>query len=142
MIRPIRFATLALVAALAGSAAAETVDGRRFVIVDGDTVALGRERIRILNIDAPESFRSRCEAELVAGLAAKARLAELLRAGPVTVDRCEASGRCTDTYGRTLARLEAAGRDVGSVLIAEGKALPWQPGRAAHEARERHWCGR
>jgi endonuclease YncB( thermonuclease family) len=48
----------------AGGAAAETYDGRQAVIIDGDTIALGSERIRILNIDAPESFRSRCEREL------------------------------------------------------------------------------
>jgi len=32
---------------------AETFDGRRAVIIDGDTIALGPEHIRILNIDAP-----------------------------------------------------------------------------------------
>lgn len=125
-----------------GRAKAETVDGRRFVIIDGDTVALGRERIRILNIDAPESFRPRCEAELVAGLRAKERLALLLRAGPVTIDRCEASGRCEDSYGRTLARLSGSGRDVGQVLVAERLALPWRPGSEAWAQRQAHWCGR
>lgn len=119
----------------------EEVAGARIVIIDGDTVAIGAERIRILNIDAPESFRSRCMAELVAGLDAKERLAELLRPGPVSIDRCEASGRCKDAYGRTLARLSVAGRDVGEVLVAEGRALPWKPGKAAREARLAHWCG-
>ena len=33
-------------------------------VIDGDTFALGRERIRILGIDAPETAnRARCEAE-------------------------------------------------------------------------------
>jgi hypothetical protein len=53
------------------------------VTVDGDTLALGpfgklRGRIRLLDIDAPESFRSRCEAELVLGLKAKERLHQLV----------------------------------------------------------------
>jgi endonuclease YncB( thermonuclease family) len=68
-------------------ARSETLDGRRLVIVDGDTSANGFERVRISNIDAPESFRSRCEAELVAGLKAKEHLAALLRSGPFAVDR-------------------------------------------------------
>lgn len=114
----------------------------RVVIIDGDTVDIAGERIRILNIDAPETRRSRCEDELVLGLLAKERLAELLRAGPVTIDRCEASGRCEDRYGRTLARLRTAEGDVGAVLIAEGLAQPWRPGKAAAEGRLRVWCSR
>ncbi|MBQ0820709.1 thermonuclease family protein [Microvirga sp. HBU67558] len=115
---------------------AETIDGRRVVIIDGDTIAIGSERVRILNVDTPETFRPRCEAELVAGLKAKERLAELLRAGPVGIER-----HGQDRYRRTLARLSAGGRDVGSVLVAEGLALPWRDGRAAWEQRWHHWCG-
>lgn len=119
---------------------AETVDGRRAVIIDGDTVSIDRERIRILNIDAPETYRSRCEAELVLGLKTKERLAQLLRTGPVTVRRCDGD-RCIDPYGRSLARLEAGGRDVGEVLVSEGLALPWASGPAARQARAIYWCG-
>jgi hypothetical protein len=49
-----------------------TFDGRLAVIVDGDALAIGNERVR-------ESFRSRCERELVRGLRAKERLAALAR---------------------------------------------------------------
>jgi endonuclease YncB( thermonuclease family) len=117
-------------------AQAETVDGRRFVIIDGDTVAYRRERIRILNIDAPESFRSRCEAELKLALRAKERLAQLLQTGAVEIER-----QGEDRYRRTLARLSAKGGDVGMTLVREGLALPWQDGAAAKEARLRRWCG-
>ncbi|MDP3407272.1 thermonuclease family protein [Bosea sp. (in: a-proteobacteria)] len=125
-------------------ARAEAVDGNRIVVIDGDTVALPgnpAERIRIYNIDAPETRNAHCEAELTAGLKAKERLAQLLRGGPVTVDRCEPSGRCTDPYGRTLARLSAGGRDLGGVLVSEGRALPWSTGAAARAARTAYWCG-
>jgi len=114
----------------------------RVVIIDGDTVDIAGERIRILNIDSPETRGSRCERELVLGLKAKERLAALLRAGPVTIDRCESTGRCVDRYGRTLARLGTAAGDVGAILIAEGLAEPWRPGRAAAEQRVVRWCGR
>ena len=117
-------------------AASETFDGRRAVIIDGDTIALGSERIRILNIDAPESFRSHCERELAAGLRAKERLAALVRSGTIEIER-----RGEDRYRRTLARVYVGGRDVGEVLVREGLALPWRDGAEAKEDRTRHWCG-
>lgn len=128
----------AVVLALALSMApahAETIDGSRMVIIDGDTVALpGGERIRLLDIDAPESFRSACEAELVAGLKAKERLAGLLRGQDVTIER---GGR--DVYRRTLARFFTEDGDVGEILLREGLALRYVPGRKAE--RTAHWCG-
>jgi endonuclease YncB( thermonuclease family) len=101
----------------------------------------GTERVRLLNVDAPESFRPRCEAELIAGLKAKERLAQLVRAGSVRIDR-----QGQDRYRRTLARLNVGlsdnkSRDVSEILIKEGLALPWRDGRTAWEARKRHWCG-
>lgn len=131
-------------------ARAETVDGNRIVIIDGDTAALPcpgdepcrQERIRILNIDAPETRGARCEAERALGYAAKAELARLLRGQRVRVDRCEPdTGRCEDRYRRTLARLSTKAGDVGAALIATGHALPWAAGPAAKTRRQQHWCG-
>ncbi len=62
---------------VATSARSETVDGRRAVIIDGDTFTIGLERVRILNIDAPETRGSHCERELVMALKAKERLASI-----------------------------------------------------------------
>lgn len=137
---------------LIGAAAfAETIDGTATIIIDGDTIALPctgeisrgcAERVRILNIDAPETRGAVCEAERMAGLEAKARLAALLRGQPVNIERCEGdTGRCADRYGRTLARLSTSTGDIGQALIASGHALPWQPGAAAKFARQQHWCG-
>lgn len=137
-------AVLAFTIAFAVVAKAEDVDGNRIVIIDGDTVALPgspSERIRIYNIDAPETRDAHWEAENVAGLVAKERLAELLRGATVTVDRCEPSGRCEDRYRRTLARLSVKGRDVGGILVSEGRVLPWATGAAARTARIAYWCG-
>ena len=131
-------AALLLLLGLSGlsPALAETIDGRRAIIIDGDTFALGSERVRIWNIDAPETRGSRCERELVLGLKAKERLAGLLRAGSVDIIR---GGE--DRYSRTLARVSVGGLDVGSVLVGEGLALPWRDGPEAREARFRYWCG-
>ena len=63
------------------------------------------------------------------GLKAKERLAELLGGGPVTIER-----RDRDRFG-------ADNRDVGTVLLEEGIAWPYRPGKAASAERLAHWCG-
>ena len=108
----------------------------RAVIVDGDTFSLAGEKIRLVGIDAPESFNSRCERELVLGLKAKQRLRQLLEEGSIELDR---DGK--DRYGRTLALVFVDGRDIGAAMIREGFALPYRPGVAAKEARLKNWCG-
>lgn len=105
-------------------------------LIDGDTIRIGGETIRLEDIDAPETFRPRCERELILGLAAKARLRQLLDGGPISVKR-----HGTDRYRRTLATVYAGGVDVGEAMIASGHAVPWKPGRGAWETRFRHWCG-
>ena len=70
--------TVALALLLASTATAATF------LIDGDTIDVDGTRIRISNIDTPETFRPRCERELVLGLKAKERLRALLDAGPVT----------------------------------------------------------
>jgi len=134
---------IALVAPL--QARAEVIDGNRIVIIDGDTVALPcavpargcAEKIRFLDIDAPESFRPHCDHERAAGLQAKARVAELLRGATVYIER---PGR-KDRYGRTLANLTTADGDVGAVLLREGLAVPYRPGKVEKAGRIAHWCG-
>lgn len=134
---------IALVAPL--QARAEVIDGNRIVIIDGDTVALPcavpargcAEKIRFIDIDAPESFRPHCDHERAVGLLAKARVAELLRGATVYVER---SGR-KDRYGRTLANLTTADGDVGQVLLREGLAVPYRPGKVEKAGRIAHWCG-
>ena len=123
-------AIMLLTATSAASAASN------IVIIDGDTIAVGRERIRILSIDTPETFHSRCENELVLGLRAKQRLRELLDGGDVRIER---DGQ--DRYGRTLANVFAGDIDVGETLIREGHALRYEPGRAAKLRRLQVWCG-
>lgn len=125
---------------------AETIDGDRITLIDGDTVALPcdpargiypgcSEHIRLVGIDAPETFRARCEAEREIGLEAKAKLAELLRGHTVEITR---TGR--DRYGRTLARLTTEAGDIEPAMLATGLAVPYAPGRRAWADRCRHWC--
>lgn len=146
-----RIALVALILAapaLAETPRIETVDGDRIQIVDGDTLRLacrradctGPERIRLVNVDAPEIGHPSCRAEEALGWKAKEELARLLRGRAVTIRRCETATRCTDAYGRTLAHLVTEAGDVGAALIASGHALPWRPGREAKASRQAIWC--
>jgi micrococcal nuclease len=115
-------------------ARADTIPGPSIQIIDGDTVRLpSGEVIRIWNIDAPETARARCEAEASLGWLASERLGQLLRRGPVAVVMDEPAGRREDRYGRTLARLTIAGRDIGEIMIRDGLATRWP--------QRRDWCG-
>ena len=51
-------------------AIAETVDGALIRVIDGDTVELAGERIRLIEPDAPEISKPRCNTELAKGLLA------------------------------------------------------------------------
>jgi endonuclease YncB( thermonuclease family) len=99
-------------------------------VIDGDTFHYGSEKIRLANVDAPEINPPHCEREAVLGLRAKARLGELLGAGPFEM---AAAGRDTDQYGRKLRIVTRDGRSVGDVLVAEGLARRSENGRRA-------WC--
>ena len=120
----------------AGSAAALSADsGARSVrfgfchtgggtncVVDGDTFWMGGEKIRVADIDAPETHPSRCAEEERLGNAATQRLQALLNAGPVTL---EAADRDTDRYGRKLRLVTRGGKSLGEMLVDEGLARRW-----------------
>ena len=115
---------------LAAPAAAQAIR-----VVDGDTVQIGVERIRLVNVDAPESWRPHCDRERALGIAAKERLRELLDGGTVTF-----TPTGVDRYSRTLAYVRVDRADVGEILIQENHALRWKPGPVAKAARLARWC--
>lgn len=96
--------------------------------IDGDTIVVQGEHIRILNIDAPEIGHPKCDAELRLGLVAKRRMQALIEGGVVTLERGD-NGRMTDRYGRSLARVLVDGKDAGEMLISEGLARRWDGAR-------------
>ena len=99
-------------------------------VVDGDSFWLDGERIRIADIDAPETHPPRCPEEARLGKAATRRLQALLNAGPV---RLEIAGRATDRYGRKLRVVRRDGRSLGAQLVDEGLARTWT-------GRRQPWC--
>lgn len=100
-------------------------------VVDGDTFYLNGEKIRIADIDAPETHPSRCESEAELGRRATLRLQTLLNESTVTLTASEDRDR--DTYGRLLRTVERDGESLGGVLVNEGLARWYAGGR-------RTWC--
>jgi len=103
-------------------------------VVDGDTIELslstGRERVRLLGIDTPETVHPTKPTECF-GPEASARLAELAPAGSEL--RIERDVELRDRYGRLLAYLWAPdGTFINESLVAGGYArtLPIDPNRA------------
>jgi endonuclease YncB( thermonuclease family) len=99
-------------------------------VVDGDTVWIHGERIRIADIDAPETHPPRCAEEARLGSAATERLQTLLNQGPVTL---EIADRDTDRYGRKLRIVMRDGQSLGGRLVDEGLARRWT-------GRRQPWC--
>ena len=113
------FAALALALIPLSAAAAH------YSVHDGDTFRIGRERIRVLGMDAPEIGRgARCAREQEAAVAARDYLAQKLTSSSVKIER---AGH--DVYGRTLARVYVDGSDVATLMLANGLARPYTRGR-------------
>ena len=121
-------ASLALLAmfALAGTvgAAAQDVLTGRARVVDGDTVEVQGQRIRLHGIDAPESAQECATAtgrSYRCGQAATDALSRTVRGAPVA---CAVRG--TDRYGRRVAVCYLDGADLNAWMVASGHALAYR----------------
>ncbi|MET4041854.1 endonuclease YncB(thermonuclease family) [Bradyrhizobium sp. RT6a] len=106
----------------AGLASAADLAGRASII-DGDTLEIHGQRIRLWGIDAPErdqlcpgydSLQYRC------GSIAANELDRFINSRPVACTPIEA-----DRYGRTVASCSVGGVDVAEWLVSNGHALDW-----------------
>ena len=111
--------------------AACTFSLRDNCVVDGDTFYLAGEKIRIADIDAPETGGAQCTYESELGARATLRLRELLNGGPFELQGYKS--RDTDRYGRKLRIVVRGGKSIGDILIAEGLARRWN-------GRREPWC--
>jgi micrococcal nuclease len=121
-----------ILCALAAILMASPISAAALRAIDGDTIEVDGETIRILNIDTPEIRHAQCDAERRLGQVAKRRVEVLLASGEIGIRRGD-GGRMTDKYGRTLAVVAIDGVDIGEQLIAEGLARPWT-------GKRRSWC--
>ena len=69
-------------------------------VIDGDTFKLGKRKIRVLGIDAPEVSSPQCPAERALAEKATAKLQQLLNQGEFTMTANRFDR--TDRYGRDL----------------------------------------
>ena len=92
-------------------------------VIDGDTIEVHSQRIRLHGIDAPES-RQLCRRDgkpWQCGKDAANALADKIARRLVT---CEDLGR--DRYERIIAKCAAAGEDIGRWMVSEGLALAYR----------------
>ncbi len=90
-------------------------------VIDGDTIDLAGQRVRLAGIDAPERDQTCGKASgerWPCGDAARSRLAALVRNKSLT---CQP--RTYDRYGRLVARCEVGTDDLAGQLVREGLAL-------------------
>jgi endonuclease YncB( thermonuclease family) len=96
-------------------------------VIDGDTIEIRGQRIRIFGIDAPEQDQT-CERSGGVTWSCGAEATRLLRqlVGLQVID-CQV--RTIDVYGRFVARCSAAGNDLAGAMVRSGLAI-----RAGHHS--------
>ena len=105
-------------------------------VIDGDTFKLGQRKIRIVGIDAPETYPANCPDEARLGEAATVELMRLLNQGPF-----EMTGRIddlSDRYGRDLRVISRPRPDGSMQSIAEDMRTSGLAHR--YLGRKTSWC--
>lgn len=123
MLKLAALAALILTVPTLPAMAGETIVGRASV-VDGDTIDIGKTRVRFNGIDAPESWQ-KCQdgdgGSYRCGQAAAMALDRFLAVSRPT--RCELAGRDRDRRIGNCFR--ADGADVNRWMVENGHALDW-----------------
>jgi len=120
-------------------------------VIDGDTVdvdinlgfgiVLTDERVRIMGIDTPES-RTSDKVEKVFGLAAKARLKELLDEEAILITTEDKHGEdMKGKFGRVLGDFRVGGKTVTQILIEEGHGVAYN-GESKDDVQAQHMANR
>ncbi|MEM5491960.1 thermonuclease family protein [Hoeflea sp. AS16] len=113
------FAGAAVVAARMDRFAATDISGQ-VRVVDGDSLAMGKRRLRLKGIDAPE-LKQRCRKDgydYGCGIEAASHLRGLIGGTPV-----DCKGEGIDRYGRDLVRCTAGGVDLNAAMVRSGHAI-------------------
>ncbi|MFC7399622.1 thermonuclease family protein [Chelatococcus sp. GCM10030263] len=105
------------------------------IAIDGDTLVVGGEHIRIIGLDAPETYQAHCSAELRLGQRATNYMRSMVPGG-IDIQRTDKR----DRYGRSLAHVYFHGEDVAAIMVRHGLAVPYVCGR--HCGRRIDWCAK
>ena len=92
-------------------------------VIDGDTIRIGHDHIRLFGIDAPEHDQT-CSIQgkpWECGTASTQALAQKLAHKTI---ECQTRGH--DQYGRDIAKCRVDGEDVGAWLVAKGWAIAYR----------------
>lgn len=103
---------------------ARELSNERVRVIDGDTIVLNKERIRLKGIDAPELTQTCTVGTEVrmCGVQAKDAVVQWIEEAGGHIE-CQGQGR--DRYGRLLAICKIGGKDVGGRLVEEGFAVAY-----------------
>ncbi len=104
-------------------------DSAEACVIDGDTLAIGKRRIRLTGFDAPE-LDGECEAERQLARVARDELAAWLSLGPFEMDGGAAPAR--DRYGRELRAVRRGGEALADIMVERDLARP--------SGQDRGWC--
>lgn len=108
-----------------------SINRENLAVIDGDSVLIDGREWRLLGFDAPEFVEAKCEGEHRAGIFARRRLVELIAAARRIEMRFWGK---VDSKNRAFGELLLDGRNVGSAMIAEGYARPYDGGEI------KSWC--
>ena len=139
-------AAFGLCCAIAGPVSANSISGRASVI-DGDTIEIRGERIRLVSVDAPESRQTCLDSRggvWRCGQQTALALSDMIGNRPVD---CFSKGR--DQYGRILGQCSVSSVGLSAWLIENGWAVPYHDREGGHypaakraeDARRGIWAG-
>ena len=105
---------------LQGTQPGDTVVSGTAIVVDGDSLKLNGQEMRLKGIDAPEYTQicQRLGKEVPCGREAAAAMRKFLAQGPVTCVGYE-----HDRYNRLLVKCRVLGRDINAAMVREGQAV-------------------
>lgn len=93
-------------------------------VIDGDTLEIGSQRIRLHGIDSPESGQSCADAggqDYRCGQRAALALSDRIGRAPLICDQSD-----TDRHGRAIAICFRDGVDLNAWMVREGHAVAWR----------------